>query len=311
MMASAGCRTAIARASRIASLVVSSVLSIAGCQKPADSLAESVTGLTENATERPARRIITLAPHLAELVYTAGAGDRLVGAVEYSDFPPELRALPRVGDAFRLDYEAIASLEPDLILGWQSGTPGAVLDRLNELGYRVVTLEPGRLDAIAEHVEIIGGLAGTASAAINAAAQYQRELDALRQRYRNATALSVFYQISWQPLFTINEDHVIGEAIEICGGRNIFADLKELSPAISVEAVLSQGPDVIIASQFDSRQQTAESELANWTKWKNIPAVRDGNLFLLEADKMVRPSTRILAGIRELCETLDAVRARG
>jgi iron complex transport system substrate-binding protein len=242
-------------------------------------------------------------------VYTAGAGDRLVGAVEYSDFPAASRLLPRVGDAFRLDYEAIASLKPDLILGWQSGTPGAVLDRLRDLGYRVVALEPGRLDAIAEHLEIIGGLAGTASAAANAAAQYQRELDVLRERFRNVQILSVFYQISWQPLFTINKDHVIGEAIEICGGRNVFAELSQLSPAISVEAVLNQSPEVIIASQFDSLQQTAESELANWKKWKNIPAVNQGNLFLLEADKMVRPSTRILSGIRELCEALDAARA--
>lgn len=295
-------QTDFARLTRCVLLLTSSMLSSVGCNDAGDPA-------TESAENRPARRIITLAPHLAELVYTAGAGHRLVGVVEYSDFPPESRRLPRVGDAFRLDYEAIASLEPDLILGWQSGTPGAVLKRLDELGYRVVTLEPGRLRAIADHVRIIGELAGTAQAAAAAADAFERSLDALSERYRNSSALKVFYQISWQPLFTINKNHVIGEAIEICGGSNVFANVGDLSPAVSVESVLDRSPDVIIASLFDTDQQTAETELANWLAWKNIPAVRDGNLFLLDADNMVRPSTRILSGIRALCETLDTVRA--
>ena len=138
--------------------------------------------------------------------------------------------------------------------------------------------------------------------------EFERELEELREKYKNASTLTVFYQISWQPLFTINKRHVIGEAIEICGGRNIFADLTELSSAISLEAVLEEAPQVIIASQFDSRQNRAQSELESWSKWSNVPAVREGNLFLLDADQMVRPSTRILGGIRSLCETLDAVR---
>ena len=125
----------------------------------------------------PAQRVIALAPHLTELLFTAGAGDRLVGVVEFSDFPVAASGLaPNVGDAFRLDYEAIAALEPDLILGWASGTPTNVLARLRDLGYRVVALEPGRLDAVAEHLRVIGRLVGTAEQAETAAAEYEREL---------------------------------------------------------------------------------------------------------------------------------------
>jgi iron complex transport system substrate-binding protein len=284
-------------------LLVTCIFCTSGCDGALDAVEEPAAG-------QPARRIITLAPHLTELVFTAGAGNRLVGVVEYSDYPPESRLLPRVGDAFRLDYEAIAALKPDLILGWQSGTPVAVLDRLTELGYRVLTLEPGRLTTIAEHLRFIGQLADSAPAAATAAAEYERDLEELRGKHKNASTLSVFYQISWQPLFTINKRHVIGEAIEICGGRNIFAELTDLSPAISLEAVLEQAPQVIVASQFDSRQKLAETQLASWSKWKNIPAVRDGNLFLLDADLLARPSTRILGGVRALCDALDAVRGR-
>lgn len=266
--------------------------------------------MAEPTADLPVRRIITLAPHLTELVFTAGAGDRLVGVVEYSDYPPEARLLPRVGDAFRLDYEAVAALKPDLILGWKSGTPAAVVSRLSELGYRVVTLEPGRLQTIAEHIRVIGELADSGPAAAMAADAFERELEKLRDENRHATILSVFYQISWRPLFTISKRHVIGEAIEVCGGRNIFAELTELSPAITLEAVLDQAPQVIIASQFDTRGNLAETELDRWSKWVNVPAVRDGNLFLLDADQMARPSARILGGVRALCETLEAVRSR-
>lgn len=264
----------------------------------------------EPDARQPARRIITLAPHLTELVFAAGAGDRLVGVVEYSDYPPAAGTLPRIGDAFRFDFEAIAALKPDLLLAWQSGTPAAAIDRLGDLGYRVVVLEPGRLSTIAEHLRLIGQLADSLPVATIAAEKYKQELERLRGRYRDATSLAVFYQISWQPLFTINKRHVIGEAIEICGGRNVFANLSELSPSVSLEAVLDSSPEVIIASQFDSRKDQGATELSGWSKWTNVPAVRDGNLFLLGADQMVRPSTRILDGIRVLCQHLDTARQK-
>jgi len=264
----------------------------------------------ENQASPTARRVITLAPHLTELVYAAGAGDRLVGVVEYSDYPPEAVHLPRIGDAFRFDYEAIAALKPDLLLAWQSGTPVAAVERLTGLGYRVVSLEPGRLATIADHLRSIGQLVGTLPDATLAADRYEQELQELRDQYQDAPTLSVFYQISWQPLFTINRQHVIGEAIEICGGRNVFADLNELSPAISLEAVLVSAPQVIIASRFDSRKEQVATELSGWSKWTNIPAVRDGNLYLLGVDQMARPSTRILSGIRALCQSLDKARRK-
>jgi len=279
------------------------IVAISGC--------DDISGpAPERDVSQPVRRIITLAPHLTELVFAAGAGDRLVGVVEYSDYPPEAGALPQIGDAFRFDYETIAALKPDLLLAWQSGTPVAAVDRLTDLGYRVVSLEPGRLDTIAEQLRFIGQIADSLPAATIAADEYDQELEKLRNRYRDAATLSVFYQISWQPLFTINKHHVIGEAIEICGGRNVFANLNELSPAITLEAVLDRAPQVIIASRFDSRKDSIATELAGWSEWTNIPAVRDGNLFLLGVDQMVRPSTRILDGIRVLCQSLDKARQK-
>jgi iron complex transport system substrate-binding protein len=277
---------------------------VASCQGGSDS---EITG----ASFAPAaERIIVLAPHLAELSYTAGAGDRLVGVVEFSDFPDAATTLPRVGDAFRLDYEAISALEPDLILGWQTGTPNSVLARLRDLGYRVVALDSRRLDNISANIRTIGRLAGTVSQADAAASEYAQALIRLRERYRDAKNISVFYQISVRPMLTISRHHMIGEAIEICGGSNIFSALDELTPAVSMEAVLDEAPEVIMANHYGQDNGEQPDDLSVWAGWKNVPAVERGNLYFIDADEITRPSTRILAGVASICTNLDIARSK-
>lgn len=256
----------------------------------------------------PARRLISLSPHLTELVYTAGAGDRLVGVVEYSDYPAEALDLPRIGDAFRLDYEAIAGVAPDLILSWSSGTPVDVQDRLRGIGYRVISLDAAGLDEVAAQVTRIGELTGMARVAEAAASAYRARLAALRERYHDAPVVEVFYQVSAQPLFTITGRHVISEAIDTCGGRNVFADVAGLSPAVSLEAVVVAGPDVIVAGHDTLPGGRFEELVAQWSEWTSIPAVRDGHLYVVNSDRMHRPTTRILDAVEMLCGHLDEVR---
>jgi iron complex transport system substrate-binding protein len=269
---------------------------------------DSESPLSESYSVQPATRIIALAPHLTELLFTAGAGDRLVGVVEFSDFPDAAVALPRVGDAFRLDYEAIAALEPDLILGWESGTPVDVLARLRDLGYRVVALDSAGLDNIADHLRTIGQLGGTERHGIAAAEDFERSLNNLRRRYRDAESISVFYQISARPLLTISRHHLIGEAIELCGGQNIFAAVDELTPAISVEVVLDELPQVIMANNYSLDGSEQPDDLLIWTQWPHLPAVQNGNLYFVSADEITRPSARILLGVDAICKNLDLAR---
>jgi iron complex transport system substrate-binding protein len=257
-----------------------------------------------------ATRIITLAPHLTELVFSVGAGDRLVGVVEYSDFPSAALEIPRIGDAFRVDYEAIAELDPDLILAWQSGTPREVVDRLGQLGYRIVAIEAGSLNQVADSLRVIGQLVGTVQIAAAAATAFEHSLEEIRSTTDERAPIAVFYQVSSQPLFTISRQHVIGEAIELCGGKNVFADLVGLSPAISPEAVIEAAPGVIIATRYTD-DESAENPLAVWYQWSSIPAVRDGNLFLVDANLMTRPSIRILDGVRELCARIATAQRKG
>lgn len=252
----------------------------------------------------PAERIVTLSPHLAELAYAAGAGDRLVGTVEWSDYPAQAAGLPRIGDAFRLDLEALAALSPDLVLAWKGGNPDHLLEALEQHGYRVVALAPQSLDDIGEQLARIGRLAGSPEIAAAAAARYRARLAALRDAQAGKRPVSVFYQVSWRPLYTVGGRQLISQVIALCGGRNIFAELGALAPSVGVEAVIARNPEVILASE------TQRAELEAWRRWPGIEAVARGNLFSVDGDLVARASPRVLEGAGRVCAALDRARRR-
>lgn len=266
------------------------------------AIALAMLCIAGGAAAAPALRIVTLAPHLAELVYAAGAGERLVGTVEWSDYPPAAAALPRVGDAFRLDLEALAALEPDLVLGWRGGNPDHLLEQLEQRGYRVVALAPRRLDDVAAQLVEIGRLAGTSTTAAAAAAAYRAGLDELRRAQAGKRELSVFWQVSWRPLYTVGGGQMISEVIALCGGRNIFRELGELAPAVGVEAVIARDPEVILTARVQ------RAELAEWHRWPAVAAVARGHLYAVDGDLVVRAAPRILEGARQMCAALDRAR---
>ena len=259
------------------------------------------------ATDQPAQRIVALSPHLTELAFAAGAGAKLVGVVEFSSHPVEALNLPRIGDAFHVDLEALAVARPDLILGWPSGNSLAALERLRRLGYRVIEMEPRQLADVADQIEAIGRLAGTQPQAQAAAAAFRNGLSALQTKYRHAKPGRVFYQIAPEPLITVNRDHFIGQAIALCGGDNIFAGVPGLTPVVSVEAVINEAPQAIVASDFTRGpgSPTAGSPLDRWRSWRTVPAVARNRLFVIDPDLMSVPGPRLLAGITELCAALN------
>ncbi|MEE4186548.1 MAG: cobalamin-binding protein [Gammaproteobacteria bacterium] len=246
-------------------------------------------------------RLVALAPHITELVYAAGAGANLVGVAEYSDYPAAALQLPRVGDAYRVDYETLRRLEPDIVVAWESGNPREVLDRLREQGFRVVTLEARTLDDVAEHLELIGALAHTEAQAAAAAAAYRERLRALRAQYRDSDRVSVFYQIAAEPYFTVSGDHVISRIIELCGGNNVFADVPGLAPAVTLEAIVAANPQVILAgSNADWRSA--------WRRWPTVRAVAANALYAVDPDLLARSGPRLVAGAEQVCAALATAR---
>jgi iron complex transport system substrate-binding protein len=253
----------------------------------------------------PAQRIVSLAPHATELLFAAGAGTKVVGIIEYSDYPPAAKRLPSVGNATMLDIERIVALRPDLVVLWGSGNLAPQVARLRALGIPTYDSEPGDFEAIASSLERLAHLAGTDAAGKAAAASFRARLADLRHEYRQRPVVSVFYQIWREPLMTLNDAHMVSAAIRLCGGRNIFGGLPQIAPAVSVESVLKADPEAIVAGS--SRDDDA---LSAWRRYSGLTAVTRGNLFVVESDMLTRPGPRILDGTRTLCRHLDAARAR-
>ncbi len=255
----------------------------------------------------PAHRIVSLAPHITELVYAAGAGDRLVGNVEFGQYPPPARALPKVGGYERFDLEAILALKPDLVLGWESGNPQAMIARMRALGLTVHLSQSDRIEDIAGELERVGRLAGTEAAAAAAAAAFRERQARLAARYGRQPTVDVFYQVWKQPLMTVNGKQIISDAIRLCGGRNVFAQLPVLAPTVSVEGVIAANPEAIVASGMDDARP---EWLDDWKRWGTMRAVAAGNLYFVPPDLIQRHTPRILDGAELLCTHLEAVRGK-
>lgn len=250
-------------------------------------------------------RIVSLAPHLTELAYAAGAGDALVGTVEYSDYPQAARDLPRVGDGWRVDTERLLALRPDLVLAWESGTPADTIRRLEALQLRVATIPTYRLADVPAALRTIGRIAGTPAVAEPAAASFETEVERLRARYSRQPALSVFIQIDDEPLYTVSRRHVISEIVELCGGRNVFAELAQVAPPVAIEAVLARDPQVVL-----STDDTIADPAAYWRRWPSLSAVRHGAIYSMPADTLARSTPRLVEGVRATCEALRDARTR-
>jgi iron complex transport system substrate-binding protein len=292
-----------------ASLFSGFLLSLAGLLISPDVLAEiSVIDDTGKPVTlaNPARRIVSLAPHVTELLYAAGAGSRIVGAVEYSDYPADAKRIPRVGSGFGFDMEAIVGMQPDLIIAWQSGNPSWQVARLSSLGVPVFVTEPRRLDDVAGLLERLGRLAGTEAVAANVAGEFRHQRAQLQARYSGRPPVTVFYQVIDVSLLTVNGQHLINDVIDLCGGRNVFSDLPALTPRVDMESVLQKNPDALLAS---GHAPLWPAWRERWRAWPAFSAAARDNLFFISPDLIHRHSPRILQGAEQVCAALEKARA--
>jgi iron complex transport system substrate-binding protein len=255
---------------------------------------------------RPAQRVIAMAPHITELLFAAGGGDRVVGAMNYSDYPEAAKRVPLVGSDAQIDLERVVALRPDLLVVWQTGNTERQLSQLKSLNIPIFYSEPKKLDEVATSLTRLGQLMGTEAAAQAAAGDYRQKLARLTASYARRPQVRVFYQIWEKPLFTLNGEHVVSDALRICGGRNVFAGLKVTAPSVGTEAVLQENPEAIIGGE----QHDGQSGINIWKPYKGMLAVRRGNLFMLDSELLVRATPRIADGIAVLCEKLETARRR-
>ena len=252
---------------------------------------------------KPAERVISMAPHVTELLFAAGGGDRVVGAVNYSDYPEEAKHIPRIGSNRDVDIERVMSLQPDLIVAWMHNSSERQIEMVRKLGIPVFQSDPQTLEGISESVRRLGRLMGTGQVAEPAAAHLRQQLKELRTRYAGRPIVRTFYQVWDKPLYTLSGKHIVSDALRLCGAENIFDKLAVTAPIVSIEGVLREDPEAIFG--------TAEKNYGGvnlWKPYRTLSAVRNGNLFTVDGNLLNRAGPRMISGAAVLCEKLELAR---
>lgn len=253
----------------------------------------------------PPQHIISLAPNLTELAYAAGMGSRMVAVSAYSDFPPQATKLPQVGDAFRLDWEQLVALKPDLILAWGSGLSARDRATLEKLKLKFLVLEQRRLDDIPKVLRLLGKVAATDAVAEAAARAFEQQRVALKKKFAGGETVRVYFQIAAAPLLTVNGEHIISDVLGLCGAQNVFADAPLLVPTISDEALVKAQPQLMLGIAATSAEE--EETKRNWRRLP-LAAVRQGRMGFVQPDLISRATPRILLGAQQICAQVAAIR---
>lgn len=261
----------------------------------------------EVCLSQPAERIIALSPGVTELLFAAGAGDRISGAVRYSDYPEAANELPRVGNHTRVDMETVLAMAPDLIVAWVSGNPPEQVERLEQLGLTLYYSEVRNFDDVAHSIRRFGQLAGTGAVAEQAATDFTGDIERLEQTYGARDSVRLFYQVWDDPLMTVNDTHLISQIIGLCGGQNVFGELDRMVPRLDRESVLAARPEAIAAGGMG---EDDESWLDPWRQFDQLPAAARDNLFFVPPSTIQRPTPRVIEGAEILCEHLETARGR-
>ena len=288
---------------RMTTIIAGALLLASGVQARAAITVKDDAGVSVTVA-KPAQRVISLAPHVTELLFAAGGGSHIVGVVSYSDFPEEAKKIPQIGSNREVDLERIMAMKPDLIVIWRHGSSERQVDMLQKLGIPMFHSEPQKLEDIADNVQKLGQLMGTDAVAGPAAADLRGRIASLRNRYAKRPVVRSFYQVWDKPLYTLNGRHIVSDALRLCGGENIFDKLAVTAPVVSVEAVLQENPEAIFA--------TAEKNYGGVSMWKpytTLTAVRNDNLFTIDGNLLNRAGPRMVAGAAQLCEKLELARS--
>ncbi|RBL69121.1 cobalamin-binding protein [Pseudomonas sp. MWU13-2625] len=242
-------------------------------------------------------RVVSLAPSLSEIVVELDSADLLVGVLDAGERPAALKDVPSVGRYGQLDMERLLSLKPDLLLLWPGSVGPAQRDQLKRLNIPTYVAEPHNLEQLSAQIEAIAAQLGRPERGVTLAADLRQKLDDLRQRYRRETPLTVFYQVWDKPLYTVGGGQIISDALEVCGARNVFADLSLPAPQVSIEAVLQRDPGVILAGD--------QAQLDAWKAWPQVAAVKQGKLLLVTDKGLERPSGQMIEATAKLCQLIQ------
>ena len=252
-----------------------------------------------------AKRIIALSPHSVELLYAIGAGDRIVATVEFADYPEQAKSILRVGNYAGIKIEKILELKPDLIVAWRSGNKANDLQKIESLGFKIHYTQPNSISQISDDLRLLGELTSLEDNAAKVINRLSRRYESIKQQYRNKESISVYYQLWHEPMRSVGAGSWIEKMIADCGGKNIFNDSNSDYPLVSMESVLVKKPKVIIIPHHSGGDKRPTNI---WSRWKEIPAVKNKHIFTLNGDILHRFTPRALDGLEQLCKVIDRAR---
>lgn len=254
----------------------------------------------------PAMRAITLTPHITELVFAAGAGDRIVATVSRSDYPMAAHSIARIGDGLNISVERVLAAHPDVVVAWvPSAAAHTLAPALSALGIPIIYSEPRTLADIPAQIVRFGKLFGTSPVADPAAQALDERIQELRERYSGRQPVSVFIEIGSAPLYTIGADPLLNDALHACGGVNIYAGSPVIAPQVSAESVLVHNPDVVIAPEGGGDH--LEETRSRWLQL-HLGAAKKGHVHGIDPDALFRPGPRLIDATEALCRYLDKAR---
>ncbi|MCK8102768.1 cobalamin-binding protein [Pseudoalteromonas sp. 2CM36K] len=250
-------------------------------------------------------RIVALAPHIVENLYAIGAGDLIVGTLDYADYPQEATKIERIGGYNGISIEKLLMLKPDMVIAWKNGNQAEDLAKIKRLGIELYLSDPRFIEGVASEILKLGQITGHIEQSKKVAETFTAKLNAIKVTQKDKTTLTGFYQLWPEPMMTVSKNTWINQLIETCQVTNVFANSDTDYPQISIENVIVTKPQVIIIPDEKSKRVIPT---VNWQQWPEIPAVKYEQFISVNADLLHRFTPRMLDGLAQMCDKVDISR---
>jgi iron complex transport system substrate-binding protein len=249
------------------------------------------------------KRIVSMAPNVTEMLFDIGLKDEIVGVTDFCDYPPAALEKPRIGGYYNPNIEAILSLNPDLVVATPDGYSKERVEKLDQAGISVFLVNPQKIDEVLETMLTLGKVTGREDAAKQVVQALRARVQAVAKEVESIPEdkrAKVFYEIGQDPLITAGPGNFVDNLIKAAGGVNVASDAASDWPQYSVEAVIMKEPDVIITAPHVLSQENTATQPSIWSKYETIPAVKNGRIYQVNPDILLRPGPRIVDGLEEL-----------
>jgi len=272
-------------------------------------LFSQVSFAEQASSKEPVQRIIALAPHSVEILFSIGAGDRIIATTDYADYPQAALNIPRVGSHNGIQIERVVELKPDLIIVWESGNKLVDIQKLKSLGFNIFYTRPNKISHISDEIRRLGELTGLQQRARKIIDQLETKHHQIKNKYKSKSKVKTFYQLWHKPLTSVGPDSWVESLLNDCHAENIFHNASSSYPVVSIESVLVKNPQVIIIPHHSGDKEiVSETKTDIWQKWSEISAVKNDQIYVLNGDLLHRFTPRALDGLQKLCEDIDKAR---